>query len=272
MQFPYPITAVHSKVLPFIHEAGAIAKEAFQKGIEVSLKGGDQISTDILTKTDLEIDKFLRKNLHKKFSDVGFITEENESSSSEEEFFWVIDPIDGTANFAHEIPIFGISLALWGSKGPVYGIISFPMQGKSGEIVHAIAGGGVFLNGKRFIRKRKTKSKHLAVLVNQVGASEKKLAVHQKIIEFLPFPYNYRCTTYHLAMTALGRFDCVVATNLALWDFAAGIVLVQEAGLTVEFVTPFPNINGDSVREYKHSFVVAKQEIAKKMAPLLRNL
>ncbi len=269
-KFPYSFTKIHADVSPLIKKASEMAKKAFLRGATISQKGGTQMSTDILTQTDLDIDQMLREALKKKFPEFGLVTEEHVSKKPKEAYCWVIDPIDGTANFAHDIPIFGISVGLWGPQGPLYGIISLPMQGSKGEIVHALTGGGVFLNDKPFTRKRKTQSKHLEVLINQVATKEEKLAVHEEINKLLPFPYNYRCATYHLAMTALGRFDCVVAAKLALWDFAAGILIAQEAGLSCEFWTPFPKLTDDSVREYTHGFVIAEEHLAKKVALKLK--
>src|SRR5579872_7494914 len=102
---------VSSKVLKIISKSNEIAKDAFSKEIAIEWKREHKYSNAILTKTDKILDDYLRDKLSKISPEIGFITEENKKKVKR--LNWIIDPIDGTNNFAHNIPLFGTMIALW---------------------------------------------------------------------------------------------------------------------------------------------------------------
>lgn len=262
----YSDKEIHNKVNTILKKANAIFKKAFLGDIEIYEQEGVQLSTSVVTATDLEIDAYLRNKLQKAFPEFGFITEEKkEKTASRKEYNWIIDPIDGTANFAHKIPICGISIALWKRDDPVYGIISYPMLG---ETVYAIKDKGVFLND---ISARKTKKQITSmpyILYAHVGADEEKLKIHKVI----PPTSKFKCAAYQLTLVALGRADCSISVNLPIWDIAAGLLIAKEAGKHIEFVSPLPSLSQSDFREYKNTFVIGNKKLASKIANKIKKV
>ncbi|MBI4084350.1 MAG: inositol monophosphatase [Candidatus Levybacteria bacterium] len=265
-------TALHKKITPIVKKAEKIMLDAYHGTVKVFSKEGENSAVSIVTATDREVDAFLRQELTKVLPGSGFITEETKDKNPNADYVFIIDPIDGTANFANHIPIFGISLALWFKGKPVYGVLSFP---EIGETVHAIKGQGVFYNNKPFSRPKnsaKNRRNEITSLYCQPERFEKRLRTFEKVKDLIAFPQDYRSASYHFALISLGRFDCVFIVNLPIWDFAAGILIAEEAGLYNAFLTPFPDLAQPDFRDYKNSFVMAEKEIALRIAALLKAL
>lgn len=264
------LKTLHKDVLPIVRNAEKIMLDAFLGETEVFSKKGEHNSVSIVTAADREVDNFLRKELKQKFPQSGFITEETVDKNPSEEYVWIIDPIDGTFNFANKIPIFGLSLGLWYKGKPVYGLLSFPVLG---ECVRAVKGQGLFYNDKPYKRPkkpRKNNPKKISALICQAEDVDKKLNTVAKVKNVIAFPQDYQSASYHFALVALGKFDCAIIVNIPIWDFAAGILIAEEAGLQNAFITPFPDLSAPDFRDYKNSFIMAEKPFAEKLAGLLK--
>jgi len=265
----YSLDEIHRNILPIVTEVNEQLRRAFGNEVVIELKGDQKLSTSIVTKIDRDTDSFLRANLSKFYPDFGFITEELEEIPSKNGYRWIIDPIDGTGNFAHKIPIFGVSIALWKDDEPLYGIISLPMLD---EMTYGITGKGAFLNNKKIAKLSSQTGKHLYTVYNYVGSVEEKLRVLRAISDISPFISDFHCASFQFAMLVRGSIDCYTAINLSLWDIAAGIVMAREVGLHIEFLSPKPSITKGDYYGYKHSLVVANKDLALKVAERIRHL
>lgn len=164
--------------------------------------------------------------------EAGFITEEETiAESSKKDWRWIIDPLDGTTNFLHQIPFFSISVALQYQEKTVIGIV---YEVNRNELFYAWKGGGSFLNGKTI---RVSKSKKLSDTLIATGFPyydfERKEAYINLLSELMPKTRGIRrlgSAALDLSYTACGRFDAYFEYSLAPWDVAAGAFLVQEAG------------------------------------------
>ena len=123
--------------------------EKFTLPKKVSYKAGgiDHLASSVVTETDKQVEKLLKTKLLKILPGSGFIGEESEAEPKE--YNWIVDPIDGTLNFANQLPVFACSIALWHQNQPIYSLVSLPM---ATETLHAFTGGGIFLNGRRVKR------------------------------------------------------------------------------------------------------------------------
>ena len=202
--------------------------------------------------------------MHAGFPDFGFITEENEERIIKE-YNWIIDPIDGTTNFSHKIPVFGISVALWKQNKPVYAIVSFPMQD---EIVHAISGQGIFVNGKKYIPVTQKRPEPF-IIYSSNETMEQKLSVLQKITHVTPFPRDYGSAVFCLTSTALGRIDATMMMRVSIWDIAATILFAQETGKTYAFLSDPPDVR-KPIKEYGVSMIMGEKTLVEKIGPLLK--
>ena len=218
-----------SKVL--IRDFGEIEK------LQVSKKS----PSDFVTNSDLKVEKILIEELEKARPNFSFISEEKGIKKNKDiNNTWIIDPIDGTINFLHGIPHFAISIALKSDNEIVSGLIYDPIKD---EMFYAEKNNGAFLNNQR-IR-----------VSNKNNLDECLFAIGGKIMNDPDFT-NRRSgsAALDLAYVAAGRYDGYFQKNLNLWDIAAGIVLVQEAGgifkdlnfnniKNVNVITSNPNIN-----------------------------
>ena len=194
-----------SKIL--IRDFGEIEK------LQVSKKG----PSDFVTNSDLKTEKIIIEELSKGRPDYSIISEENGvKNNKDSKNTWIIDPIDGTINFLHGVPHFATSIALKHNNEIVSGLIFDPIKD---EMFYAEKNNGAYLNNKRIRVSKKNDIKECLFATS--GVIEKKME------------FSFRKTgsaALDMAYIACGRFDGYFQKNLNLWDIAAGLILVEEAG------------------------------------------
>lgn len=163
--------------------------------------------------------------------DAGFITEENTVSSDFREYMWVIDPLDGTSNFLYKIPHFSISIALLQGEEILLGIVYDIMRKNA---YSAIRNNGAWMD-ETPIRVSKNLLPGEAMVATGFPYS-RELSLDQRLQVFRYCILNYRgvrrfgSAALDLAFVAAGKFDAYYENTLSIWDIAAGILLVREAG------------------------------------------
>lgn len=208
-------------------QAGEIMQSAALSEIQAEEKEGDH---NPVTLYDRKIQEFLQAKLFNLCPSAGFLGEEGDGSCDLNGLYWVVDPIDGTSNFIHDYRQSAVSIALYEGATPLLALIVNPYQN---EIFSAKKGKGAFLNGRRL--------------------SVSKRGVEQALIGFGTTPYErqYADFTFEtakraylpvrdirrsgsaaldLAHIAAGRLDGFFEARLSFWDFAAGRLLIEEAG------------------------------------------
>tara|TARA_B100002052_G_scaffold288365_1_gene304451 strand:+ start:1074 stop:1814 length:741 start_codon:yes stop_codon:yes gene_type:complete len=194
-----------SKVL--IRDFGEIEK------LQVSKKG----PSDFVTNSDLKTEKIIIEELKKAKPNYSIISEEKGIEvNRDKENTWIIDPIDGTINFLHGIPHFAISIALKSNNEIVSGLIFDPIKN---ELFFAEKNNGAYYNNQRIrVSKRNKINDCLFVTGGKIKIEPN---------------FTYRrsgCAALDMAYVASGRYDGYFQNNLKIWDIAAGIVLIKEAG------------------------------------------
>ena len=227
-----------SKVL--IRDFGEIEK------LQVSKKG----PSDFVTNSDLKAEKIIIEELSKGRPDYSIISEENGiKKNKDNKNTWVIDPIDGTINFLHGIPHFATSIALKHENEIISGLIFDPIKD---EMFYAEKNNGAYLNNKRIrVSKRNNMQECLFATSGEV----------EKKIEF-----SYRksgSAALDMAYIACGRYDGYYQRNLHLWDVAAGLVLVEEAGGVIN------KINLEEYRDLK--IIASSPDINEKLMEKISN-
>ena len=194
-----------SKIL--IRDFGEIEK------LQVSKKG----PADFVTNSDLKAEKIIIEELKKAKPNYSILSEENGiENNKDSKNTWILDPIDGTVNFLHGIPHFAISIALKSNDEIVSGLIFDPIKD---EMFYAEKDNGAFFNNQRI---RVSKKNDLNDCLFATGG---------KIKDRTELQYRKSgCAALDMAYVASGRYDGYFQHNLNLWDIAAGIVLVKEAG------------------------------------------
>ena len=173
--------------------------------------------TDFVTNTDIKVEKIIIEELKKARPNFSILSEESgEENNNDNKNTWIIDPIDGTVNFLHGIPHFAISIALRSDDEIISGLIFDPIKN---EMFFAEKNNGAFFNNHRIRVSKKN------------DINDCLFATNDKIITELDFPNRKSgCAALDMAYVAAGRYDGYFQKNLNLWDIAAGIILVKEAG------------------------------------------
>ena len=194
-----------SKIL--IRDFGELEK------LQVSKKG----PKDFVTNADIKAEKIIIDELKKARPNYSIISEENGIEKNKDETnFWIIDPIDGTINFLHGIPHFAISIALQSNNEIICGLIFDPIKD---ELFYAEKDNGAFFNNQRI---RVSKKKNLnECLFATGGKNELKTTLNTR---------KSGSAALDMAYVGAGRYDGYFQKNLNIWDIAAGIIIVKEAG------------------------------------------
>ena len=187
--------------------------------------------TDLVTDVDREVEAFIRSELKKLTPDYGFFGEEGGLNLTDSPYCWVIDPIDGTTNFVHDLPFYSVSIALRKGDQGVVGAIYAP---KLDELFLAEAGHGATLNGEAI---HVSNAEKLTDCVVGTGFSCVRAKRKFDNLELLPDIVHATCAfrrsgsaAMDLAYVAAGKLDAFWELGLQLYDLAAGDLLVREAG------------------------------------------
>ena len=226
------VKACRKAAKKLIRDFGEIEK------LQVSIKGpGDFVSA-----SDKKVEEIIIDELKKARPNYSFLSEEIGEINNDENYRWIIDPIDGTSNFLHGIPHFAISIGLEQNKEIISGIIYDPIKD---EMFVAEKGSGAFLNNQRI--RVSARSKLEDCMISTGGPSYKSIDKDFDFEKYKIFASKIYTpirkmgsAALDMAYVAAGRFDGFWQRNLKYWDIAAGIVIVKEAG---GYVTDFKGTN-----------------------------
>ncbi len=207
-----------SKIL--IRDFGEIEK------LQISVKG----PSDFVSSADTKAEKIIINELMKAKKNYSILSEEDGSKiNKDSKNVWIIDPIDGTTNFLHGVPHFAISIALKSNNEIVSGVIYDPIKD---EMFYAEKNNGAFFNNQRI---KVSKKKDLTSCLFGTGGKEK--------IETDLITRKSGSAALDMAYVAAGRYDGYFQNNLNLWDIAAGIIIIKEAGGTINEINLSENDN-----------------------------
>lgn len=217
-----------SSAVEAVRQGGELIKSAWHRPRNIQYKG----RIDLVTDTDLAVEESLKKSLGAVIPRANFLAEETAGQTPLDQGpTWVIDPLDGTTNFAHKIPFVAVSVGLWTGSEVELGIVYLPVLE---EMFWAARGRGAFCNDEQ-IRVTETPGMESALIAT--GFPYSILHEVDEIIRHMRDALVStrgvrRCgsAAIDLAYTAAGRFDAFYEVGLSPWDTAAGICLVQEAG------------------------------------------
>ncbi|MDQ3535641.1 MAG: inositol monophosphatase [Bacteroidota bacterium] len=217
------------EVISLAKQAGAFIREAGKKFKPESIeyKG----LNDLVSFVDKEAEIILVKGLRSAIPEAGFITEEGTASSNNEDYKWIIDPLDGTTNFIHKLPVFAVSIGLIKGNKIILGVV---YEINRDECFYAVEGGKAYCNGE-IISVSVTKDLGGCLLATGFPYYNfEKMQLYLKIIDkFMQVTHGLRrmgSAAVDLAYVACGRFEGFFEYNLHPWDVAAGIIIVQQAG------------------------------------------
>ena len=244
-------------------QAGEILLERYDKPHHIQHKG----TIDIVTEADIASEQLILDVLQQNLPGIKILSEESFSSYSNipDEPVWIIDPLDGTTNFAHNFPWFSVSIAFHDKNKSQVGVIYCPMQN---ELFCATSNGGAWLNDQRI------KVSEVGLLQNALIATGFPYDVQERpdnIVAMLKTVLTHSqgvrrpgAATMDLAYLACGRLDAFWEVGLKPWDTAAGYLLVEEAGGTLS------NFTGDPFSPFIPELLASNSLLHKDLIGLLR--
>jgi myo-inositol-1(or 4)-monophosphatase len=240
---------ITKQVIDISKRAGQIIKEEVSGFTEsdVEYKG----SHDLVSYVDKKSEAFLVNELKKVVPEAGFIAEESPELKKAERFNWIIDPLDGTTNFIHKIPVFSVSIALAEFQKPVVGVI---FEINLNECFYAWKDSPAYLNGKE-IKVSDTKILDQALIATgfpyyDYSRLDAYLVLFKELMQSSRGVRRLGSAAVDLAYVACGRFELFYEYGLNPWDVAAGALIVERAGGKI---TTF---NGDD------NFIFGKEIVA----------
>jgi myo-inositol-1(or 4)-monophosphatase len=210
-------------------KAGGVLLQHYERPHQVRHKG----TIDLVTEADLAAEKCIIDILHRKLPGAEILSEESFSSYSSlpEKPVWIIDPLDGTTNFAHDFPWFSVSIAFYDAGRSLAGLIFNPVQN---ELFCATLAGGSWLNDRRINVSAVGRLQEALVATgfpyNIRESSDSILAMLKAVLTHSQGVRRPGAATLDLACLACGRLDAFWEIGLKPWDTAAGYLLVEESG------------------------------------------
>jgi len=205
-------------------ETGKMLIDNFGKPVEFTAKKDGSLVTPI----DLKAEKLLVDSIKENFPGDRILSEESEPKASDAAFKWIIDPLDGTHNYIRGVDVFGTSIALQYENEMVIGVIYLPV---TKELYHAQKGKGAYWNGKRINVSKRDLNQATMIYDSSIRQNKKPmLAGLSKTIDKVFNIRMFGSTARSLSYIAEGKADLEIEFNDKLWDFAAGLLLVEEAG------------------------------------------
>ena len=246
-----------------LEKAAAVVKRKFGK-VGYALKG----KANLVTVADVASQKAILTLIKKHFPTHDYMAEEDGTKLSGSEYLWVIDPIDGTTNFAHTLPQCSVSIALFYKGKPVLGGVKNPI---TGETFLAQKGKGATLNGKK-IHVSKTARLDQSLLVTGFPYDRFKnmSELLTRLGRFLETCHGVRrlgSAALDLCWVAAGRLDGYWEQALRPWDVAAGTLILQEAGGKV---TNFTGKPFEKIQDYGQTLLASNGKIHSQMFRLIR--
>jgi myo-inositol-1(or 4)-monophosphatase len=221
--------ALDKRLNTAIEIATAAGELAVRMRSAYNLKARLKSQHDWLTEADLAVERLISERLATVYPEDGFQGEESGFTRSGT-LKWVVDPIDGTANYVRGDPRFCVSLGLIEDKEPLLGVVVSPVLN---ETFTAYRGNGAMLNGKTIRVSDTTDIAYATVEFGLPLPLITSFSIFERIIRFGANPRYWGCAAMGLADVAAGRLDAYVSSEVKLWDVAAMLVILSEAGGSV---------------------------------------
>ncbi|HLN19089.1 MAG TPA: inositol monophosphatase [Patescibacteria group bacterium] len=212
-----------------LEEVSEIARNSFGKVIGTTKEGDNN---QVLTETDLIIGKTLIKMIQKEYPEHNIIDEEAGVIDKKSEFTWVVDPIDGTSNFANGLPFYGIMIGLLEKDVPIAGGVALP---GFFELYIAEKGHGAYCNGEKISVTKEIDLKNSLVIYGIDGHRENPDITRQECKLLAEIVLNIRNlrvsnTAFDCAMVAKGKYGAFLNQTTKIWDNVAQQIIIEEAG------------------------------------------
>ena len=221
------LNKIYQVAIAAAYHSGQVLNKYFGLLKQVKKKG----AIDLVTEADLESEKVVKTIIQNQFPDHGIVAEESGIHQTQTPYEWIIDPLDGTTNYAHQIPLFAVSIAFVINKQPVVGVVFNPV---AQDLFTSIKGHGALYN-RQTIGVSHTKKLSESVLVtgfpyNLHDIITPLIKRFSNCLQSAQAVRRLGAAALDLCFVASGQFDGFWEQNLKPWDTAAGMLIAKEAG------------------------------------------
>lgn len=243
--------------------AGEILLEGFGRVKSIEHKS----TIDLVTEFDRRSESFIVTELHKAFPNHAILAEESGLNTINSDYLWIVDPLDGTTNFAHGFPAFAISIALTLQRKPIIGVVFDPLRN---ELYAAEVGRGATLNGRLVYVS--TQADLGQALIGTGFGYDVRTNPRNNFAQFIQFQQHVQALRYAGSATlncvwvAAGRLDGYWEFGTKPWDVAGGVLIVREAGGRVTTIDGAENVIGSE------SIVLSNTHIHAQMLQILQDV
>ncbi|WP_272495814.1 inositol monophosphatase family protein [Bacillus pinisoli] len=220
---------VYTYAKEWIKEAGSTIRNSFSTELMIQSKSSPD---DLVTNMDRETEQYFISKINNTFPEHRILGEEGfgDNVTSLEGVVWIIDPIDGTMNFVHQQRNFAISIGIYedgiGKIGFIYDVVS-------DELYHAIKGQGAYFNDEKLPKLEPVKIEEAIIGLNATWVTENRRidpSVLAPLVKKVRGTRSYGSAAIELAYVATGRLNAYITMRLSPWDFAAGLIIIEEVG------------------------------------------
>ena len=249
-------------VINVAKEAGEIVREGFNKNLKIEYKSNE---SDLVTDIDKASEKLIADFVEKKYPSHGILAEEAGNIKNGSEYVWVIDPLDGTVNFAHGLPIFSISIGVQKDRETVAGVVYDIAQ----DILYsAESGGGAYANNEKIKVSDNSNLAHSILVTGfPYNIHQNPYNALEKFVSFTRAARGIRrlgSAAIDFCYVAKGVFDGFWEVHLNPWDICAGKFILEEAGGLVT------NFSGESIGIDSKQILASNGKIHKDMVEILK--
>jgi myo-inositol-1(or 4)-monophosphatase len=240
-------------------EAGAQLRLAFETDLRIETKSSP---TDLVSEADVAAETLIRERLQEARPDDGLLGEEGSDTVGTSGLRWIVDPLDGTTNFLFGLPQWGVSIAVEDEQGMLAGVVYDPLRD---ECWATQRGAEPTLDGEPLRPRQRATDLATALVCTGFGYEADVRAAQAEIARrLLPRVRDIRrlgSAAIDLAWTAAGRYDAYFERGIKTWDFAAGTLICEAAGLEVRHLDPAPPMDA--------GILVAPRALADELASLV---
>ncbi|MDR3627047.1 MAG: inositol monophosphatase family protein [Ignavibacteriaceae bacterium] len=249
-------------IIKISKEAGSIIRNGFGTNLNIEFKTNE---TNLVTQIDKASEKLIKEFISKNYPTHGILAEESGETKNSSDFVWVVDPLDGTTNFAHSLPIFSVSIGVQKSGKTVAGVVYDVMQ----DIVYcAEKGSGAFANDKKIsVSKNDNIGHSLLVTGFPYDLAESNEKIFEKFEAFTRASRGMRrlgSAAIDFCYVAKGVFDGFWEVYLHPWDVCAGKFILEEAGGRVT------GFDGEDIDIYSKKILATNGLIHNTMVDIMR--
>jgi myo-inositol-1(or 4)-monophosphatase len=238
-------------------EMGKIQLKNFRKNLKVIRKS----PKDFVSNVDLECQNLAYELLKKEFEYEILSEEKRIQDDIKTDLFWIIDPVDGTHNYISGLPNFGVSIALATKNEFLLGVIYLPYFD---EMYYAVKNHGAFMNNEKIqVSKNNDLEKSMITFDNQFYLNKKSFDVYKKIVDSCFTTRVLGSAVYDFCLIASGKIDARVWNNTKIFDFAAGLTIVNEAGGKVT------DFSGNEITLTSHDILASNSFVHKELLTLI---